>query len=58
MRLSVGVILIKGKKALLQLIECFEGQKMEFKSPVEFPKLKMRPVHKKIIKEAIELANK
>jgi 8-oxo-dGTP diphosphatase len=39
-----------------QKIECREGQKMEFKSPGEFPKMKIYPGHAGFIERAIRLA--
>lgn len=40
-----------------QEIGCFEGQKMEFKSPSEFKKMKIFPGHEEFIKKAIKLSN-
>jgi len=39
-----------------QKIECNEGQKIEFKSPKEFPRVRIYPGHAEFIKRAIELA--
>jgi len=40
-----------------QEIKCFEGQKMEFKSPEELPLLKVYPGHLDLIKRAIRIVN-
>lgn len=39
-----------------QKIKCNEGQKIEFKSPGEFPKMKIYPGHAGFIRKAIQLA--
>lgn len=39
----------------IQEIKCFEGQKMEFKSPKDFNMMKIYPGHGDIVKKAIRL---
>ena len=39
-----------------QKINCFEGQKMEFKSPAEFRRMKVFPGHVEFVTEALKLA--
>jgi len=41
-----------------QEIKCLEGQKMEFKSPREFKRMKIFPGHADFVREAIKLANR
>lgn len=41
-----------------QEIKCLEGQKMEFKSPNAFKRMKIFPGHANFVREAIKLANR